>query len=237
MGQVSFTADIWTDQCSRSYLALTAHWIAKVERTTSLELKTALIAFHRLPGKHDGKAIAEAVIALLDRARVTVKVRLLHEAGITMHISDVSLKVGHFTMDNASNNGTMMQHLEEMLRERDVAFDALDRRVRCFAHIVDLCSGQVARSADSTVADDENDCSLSEDEIAMSPPIVRARNVVRAIRGSSTRRDRFNTLIETGNKELGFKPEVPKLQLLRDVRTRWDSTFLMLKRLRVMRQV
>ncbi len=162
-----------------------AHWVAKVEGMTSLELKAALIAFHCLPGKHNGKAIAEAVMELLDRAHITIKVRLLHEAGITMHISDISLKVGHFTLDNASNNGTMMQQLEEMLKKCDVAFEVLDCRVMCFAHIIDLCSGQVVGSAESTVGDNENDPPQSDDEIAVSSPIAHACNVVQGIWGSS----------------------------------------------------
>jgi hypothetical protein len=32
-----------------------------------------------------------------------------------MHVSNVFLKVGHFTLDNAGNNGMMMQFLETML--------------------------------------------------------------------------------------------------------------------------
>jgi hypothetical protein len=90
---------------------MTAHWIAKVEGTTSLQLKTALIVFHRLHGRHNGKALVGTIMKLLDRAQITVKVRLLHEASIMMHISDVSPKIGHFTLDNAASNGTMMQSL------------------------------------------------------------------------------------------------------------------------------
>jgi hypothetical protein len=40
--------DAWSDQNRRSYLAITAHWIGRVGGTTSLQLKAALIAFHRL---------------------------------------------------------------------------------------------------------------------------------------------------------------------------------------------
>jgi hypothetical protein len=75
VGRVSFTLDIWSDQRCGAYLAITAHWIANVEGTTALGFKTALIAFHRLHRRHDGRAIARTVIHLLDRAGVTVKVR------------------------------------------------------------------------------------------------------------------------------------------------------------------
>jgi hypothetical protein len=66
--------DAWSDQNRRSYLAITAHWIGRVGGTTSLQLKAALIAFHRLRGSHEGKSLGRVVVGLLDRAGVTVKV-------------------------------------------------------------------------------------------------------------------------------------------------------------------
>ena len=67
--------DVWSDGDSKSYMAITVHWIAKVtEMTSSLQLKAVLIAFHHLCGGHDGKALANAVLSLLDRVGVTVKV-------------------------------------------------------------------------------------------------------------------------------------------------------------------
>ena len=75
MGRVSFTADIWSDQTRQPYLAITAHWISECEGTGALELKTALIAFHRLLGRHDGRSLASIILELLDRAGVTGKVR------------------------------------------------------------------------------------------------------------------------------------------------------------------
>lgn len=74
MGDISFTLDLWSDKNRRSYLAITAHWVAKHSDTDALRLKTALIAFHRFYGKHDGESLANTVLALLDRAGVTGKV-------------------------------------------------------------------------------------------------------------------------------------------------------------------
>jgi hypothetical protein len=53
---------------------MTAHWIAEAEDST-LQLKSALIAFHRMRQNHSGKKLARTVVYLLDRAGVTVKVR------------------------------------------------------------------------------------------------------------------------------------------------------------------
>lgn len=71
---MSFTMDAWSDQNRRSYLAITAHWIGHVAGTTALQLKAALIAFHRLQGGHDGKSLGRVVVGLLDRVGITVNV-------------------------------------------------------------------------------------------------------------------------------------------------------------------
>jgi hypothetical protein len=81
-GRISVTMDMWSDQNRRSYLAMTAHWIT---RTSPLQLRTALIAFHRHHGRHDGKTLANVVLQLLDRAGITLKVRVCSLGGITLH--------------------------------------------------------------------------------------------------------------------------------------------------------
>jgi hypothetical protein len=148
------------------------------------------------------------------------------------HTFLIYLKIGHFTLDNAGNNKTMMEALEKKLEERDIPFDATDRRIMCYAHVVNLCSGAVIRAA----GDGDGTLELN--------PIGVARGVVRAVRVSGKRRDAFDEVIRDGNRKAWFKagqpPEViivKELQLLRDVRTRWDSVYLMLNRLREMRPV
>jgi hypothetical protein len=112
----------------------------------------------------------------------------------------------------------MMQFLEMMLRDRDIAFDAVDRKIMCFAHVVDLSSGQVTRNADNTVDSDGDDSLESDDETAASGPIARGRNVVRVIRGSGVRRDAFGEVIKNGNDRGWFKggrpPAVVKIKSL-----------------------
>ena len=137
----------------------------------------------------------------------------------------------------------MMRFLATMLRGRDIAFDAVDRQIMCFAHIIDLCSKQVTRNVSKTV-DDDDDVSFQSDDEIESDPIARGRDVVRVIQGSGTRREAFDEVIMNGNEKEWFKegkpPTVVKikpLQLLRDVRTRWDSIYVMLKRLRHLRLV
>lgn len=151
-------------------------------------------------------------------------------------------------MDNASNNTTMMQELEVLLEARDIPFDAADRRIMCFAHVVDLSSGRVVRALADRAKAKNNDMDSDSDSDSDSPPmatdpIAHARKVVRAIRGSGMRRDAFEEVIVNGNSKGWFKNaeglavKIRFLQLLRDVLTRWDSVYHMLNRLRELRHV
>ena len=104
-----------------------------------------------------------------------------------MHASDISLKVEHFTLDNAENNGTMMRSLEMMLGDHDIMFDAVDCRIMCFAHIVDLNSEQVTCNANDMVDSNGDNFPKSKDETATSGPITCGCNVVQVIRGLGVR--------------------------------------------------
>jgi hypothetical protein len=137
----------------------------------------------------------------------------------------------------------MMDALELKMSYRDITFDAADRRIDCFAHIMDLSSGRVVRKVEGKAeveADDDSD----HGDVVPSNPIALARSVVGAIQASGMRRDAFDDLITNGNAKGWFRQgqpprvvQVPHLQLLRDVQTRWDSVYHMLKRLRIMRPV
>lgn len=137
----------------------------------------------------------------------------------------------------------MMETLETKLAARDISFDAHDRRIMCFAHIINLCSKQAIDAASNDV-DGRDGNSFPSDDTVSSIPIERARAAVRAIRGSGARRDAFDDVIVRGNAEGWFTREesseivqIKRLQLLRDVRTRWDSVYHMLERLHEMRPV
>ena len=81
MGRVSLMVDTWSDQSYNSYLAVTAHWVAQVDGTSALQLKTALIAFHCLEQGHTRTTLAATLMHLLDRAGITLKVRQRHSSG------------------------------------------------------------------------------------------------------------------------------------------------------------
>jgi hypothetical protein len=87
----------------------------------------------------------------------------------------------------------MMTELEQRLGARDIAFNASDRKIACYGHVIDLTSGRVIDSV--TKAGDEEDvpppsnsnAQQTYDEAVARDPIALARNVVRVIRASGAR--------------------------------------------------
>jgi hypothetical protein len=233
LGKVSCTADLWSDKNLRSYLCITTHWLAHNPVTDKLELRTALIAFHNVTGKHDGVNLARIVLHLLDRAGITAN-------------------LGHITLDNADNNKTFMEELQHLLEARDIDFHHTDNRIMCFPHIINICCQHIlAEFTQLKFSDDKETFVPSSPHTSSTPqsfqaavkrdPIALGRSLVRVVRASGQRRENFVNTINDGNKKGHFsisdhtKIQVPLLQLLRDVKTRWDSVYYMIERLRVMR--
>lgn len=98
--------------------------------------------------------------------------------------------------------------------------------------------------ADDDLDDDEEDAGNNNamrsgasnyDDACKEDPINLCRKVARAVRASGMRRDEFDEMITNGNVKGWFKVDgqvvqVSQLQLLLDMKIRWDSTFIMLKR-------
>jgi hypothetical protein len=89
---------------------------------------------------------------------------------------------------------------------------------------------------------------LSAEEVAWfsnikRDPIKRARRVIRILRSSDQRKRQFKQVIKNGNDSGWFRDansstiKVPDVEPLRDVKTRWDSTFMMIERLLVLQPV
>lgn len=108
--QVHFSIDIWCSPNHRSFLAIVAHFIDLERR----QLRKALLALRELEGAHSGEAIAEVFLHVVD-------------------LYGLRHKVGYFTLDNASNNDTMIRAVAEVCK-----FDAAHRRLRCNGHIINL---------------------------------------------------------------------------------------------------
>ena len=104
----------------------------------------------------------------------------------------------------------MVKALKMMLANHDISFDACDRRIMCFAHIINLCSGWVINAA-SNMAGDKDSNLLSSDSAVPSNPIDQACMVVQVIQASGQRRLTFNHTIINGNEEGWFTDSTSKI--------------------------
>ena len=90
---------------------------------------------------------------------------------------------------------------------------------------------------DKARADGDNGDDCADPKSTGGHPLRRARNIIRILWSSDECRRGFCTFIQNGNKVGIFGHPIPELELLRDVKTRWDSVFLMVDRLRTLRVV
>ncbi|KAJ3535357.1 hypothetical protein NM688_g6991 [Phlebia brevispora] len=119
-GRISFTSDVWSNMKLTSFMAITAHFSAYDERG-NLTIKSRLIAFRALSNSHTGENLA------------SVCFEVLQEYGI-LH------KAGEVTLDNASNNNTMMVSLQRLFTAHGIPFDHEQNRIRCFPHVINIAA-------------------------------------------------------------------------------------------------
>ena len=81
--KISFTVDMWSDPNLSPFMAVTAHWIEGVEEETAsgmklnLRLRSDLIGFQNVPGRHTGEHMAHAFLHITDRLKITNKVSFI----------------------------------------------------------------------------------------------------------------------------------------------------------------
>ncbi|KAN0135285.1 hypothetical protein V8E53_006850, partial [Lactarius tabidus] len=225
--KLELSANIWSNANLAAYLALTSHWISQDKSTGHLTIKAALIGFHRIKKRHTGVNIANTILELLDWA---------------------------------DNNAVAMQELEHQLDEPKTAiavgFNHRNNHVQCYAHIINICSSHIVASVTSTpksyisnlkVPIDSNIVTCNHPWLThiKRDPLWHARRVIRLLHSSDQHREGFHMFICDGNQCNWFTAkdcdgkhapiQVPELQPLRDVKTRWDSVYMMLQHLRELR--
>lgn len=173
-GRIALTSDCWTSVTTDGYISLTAHFVDKNWR-----LQKKILAFTFVPPPHTGAALAEKVISLLKQW-------------------GIEKKVATITLDNASNNDSMVDGLKYDL---DLMSNGDYFHVRCCAHILNLIVQEGLKEIDEAV--------------------LKVRECVKYCKGSQGRKQKFLHCAQHVNLESsrGLRQDVP---------TRWNSTYFML---------
>jgi hypothetical protein len=112
---IHLSFDLSTSSNCKALLAITGHWTSH-----NYQLVSTLLAIRELEEKHTGQNISA----------------IIYEVAKKFGIAD---KLGYFMMNNASNNDTALKHLDARLRADGIpGFDPVERRLRCFGHVVAL---------------------------------------------------------------------------------------------------
>lgn len=146
-GLIAIACDAWTSSNRIAFLAIVGSWI-----TPDWRLEETLLDFRELQGPHSGQNMAGVVAATISDLGIVDKVVAL---------------VG----DNASNNGTLIQHLLTQIKQvsSTSCWDGTKGYIRCLAHVIHLAvmallRGLCAVPASVKIEDfDFNGSSLTEE--------------------------------------------------------------------------
>ncbi|KAL5478914.1 hypothetical protein ACEPAI_2201 [Sanghuangporus weigelae] len=193
-------------------------------------LEERLITFEEITGAHSGENLAAIVWS-------------------TVEMYGLKNKLIAINCDNASNNDTMMQHLEAHMRDDGImSFSADKAQMRCMPHIVHLAAmkllevigaakgiNEQTRNYQSDInppGEDEEvmreDEPEDDDTTDMLTSIAKLRKLVHIIRDSAQHRQDWRKHLVTIQKEISENTKDETLMLILDVPTRWSSTHQML---------
>ncbi|CAB5217378.1 unnamed protein product [Rhizophagus irregularis] len=119
------------------------------------------------------------------------------------------LQILGVTTDNASNNITFLQAVEDELSKKFIRFESKDKHVRCLAHVMNLAAQQALTTL-KAIEDNEPSNENSGDK---SIP---------------QQQEKFKAQCKVAN--------ISNLNVILDVRTRWNSTHDMLMRARTLKE-
>lgn len=182
-GRVCFTSDLWLARPQNiGYICLSAHYI-----DASWRLNAKILAFCELKSPHTGDEIASKIF------------ESLKEWGLEK-------KVFSITLDNATNNTSMLRILKGKLQMTSgigLLCEGKYMHIRCCAHILNLIVKNGLELANSL--------------------LHNIRESVRYVKASPQRKEAFAACIE----RVGIRSGAG---LSLDVPTRWNSTYEMLAR-------
>ena len=201
--KVHFTFDMWTSPNYKAFLRVVAHWL-----NFDYKLQSTVLGMRRFYGRHTGENLASCFLEIVEPYSIIDK-------------------IGYFTLDNASNNDTALQYIAEHLKEQDIPFDPIQRRLRSFGHVINLVVKSFLWGSDAEVFEAQISTFQDlEQEVAeleawrRKGPLGKLHNIIIWISRSPQRRERFQAEVR---KALG--PNTKAVSLIRSNTTRWGSDY------------
>ncbi|KAF5482903.1 putative AC9 transposase [Colletotrichum fructicola] len=218
--EIHLAFDLWTSPGRQAIMGVTAHFITREKGP-----QVRLIAMRKQLGAHDGVNLANTLEEVIRDWGITNQVRT-------------------FVSDNASSNDTciasLIPRLEPSAKKKQ---DARARRIRCFGHILNLVSKALfGKDSESFERQSDAYVLLQQDEADLkhwrkAGPIGKLHNIVKFVRASPQRTQRFKNLSREISEGSGQSSDIllsqqtfREVELIQDNATRWNSTYLMIER-------
>jgi hypothetical protein len=191
LSSIHVTCDLWTSGNRLGLIGIVSHFVDE-----DGVLRNLTIALREIEGAHSGENMANILWEVFADYQILTK-------------------LGYFTMDNASNNDTMLVALERQLQKEGIEWDAASHRLRCNGHIINL-------AVQAFLFGNHPDLSSQDDSIRDDltrwrrlGPLGRLHNIVVWVQ-------------RTPQRMQNFKNDSNGKSLKRDNSTRWNSWLEML---------
>ncbi|KAL2694983.1 hypothetical protein AAEP93_002551, partial [Penicillium crustosum] len=206
--KISIALDCWTSPFSQAFMAITGYFI-----DSDWVYREVLLDFKPIYGAHTGANLSSALIETL-----------------TEH--GIEDRVFGLTTDNASNNKTLMESLQQVLPDGVIVI-----RIPCLAHVIQLSLNQLLGHIKAVPENETTETKWTDQQSKMaqqnaqqqqrgiSSTLNKIRYLAIYVNASPQRRESFYNL----------QPQKVKIAPIQDVKTRWNSTFLMLRRAKRLR--
>jgi hypothetical protein len=167
-----------------------------------------LLALRHLDGSHSGENMAAVVLDVIQQYEID--------------------SVGFFILDNASSNDTAVKHILASLKTDFGLEEYCYRRLRCLGHIINLAAQAFlfGQNVEAFENDDWDDLETAYKLWKTAGPVALVKYLMVFIRGSDQRRQTFKR----------FQESEVTLQALNNNKTRWNSTYNMLRRALLLRE-
>jgi hypothetical protein len=214
--QIHLSFDLWTSPNRLAFISIFGHFI---DRRHSYQSR--LLAFKRQIGSHAGENIA-----------YTIR-NVVRDWGIDG-------KLGVSICDNAASNGVCLRNLYTTLDASITRADTEARRMRCFGHILNLVAQAFLYGDDAASFELHSEAydmleRVEEDleHWRAKGPVGKLHNIVKFIRASPQRTEAFKAHAREQEEVDTYKlakESTAELEVIQNNATRWNSTYMMIKR-------
>ncbi|GBC26953.2 zinc finger BED domain-containing protein RICESLEEPER 2-like [Rhizophagus irregularis DAOM 181602=DAOM 197198] len=177
--------------------------------TNDWKLENTTLDFSHIEGPHSGENLASKLFEVLKEFELLQKI-----LGIST--------------DNTSNMNKMFSKFESICEYEGIEFIAKNQRIRCLAHIINLAVQNILKTLKEEAPENENEILQENTSTITLGVIAKLRTLIIKIRASSQKKEKFKRQCIA----LNIKP----LELIPDVKTRWNSTHNMIERAIILRE-